>query len=606
MAAILLLGFSSISLGTVRLAAAESASEEITAAAAFIHPGILQNAAGIQTMKDKVASHAEPWYSTYTALQSTVASYGTISAGDYTLTAITHNNSGGWNEMRLAATKVYNLALMYTITGDATYAAGSRTIMMKYASIFTGVGTSGDTGSVYDTNLDVGVVTFKFSAAAELLRYGYSGWSAADTASLIAMFNKNTGGTAISMYQLLSNAAVLATYDMDNITHGHAAILREGSMAYAVFAEDTTLYNLVKSDFKANSTAYYTNQGAESWQKKPDKSQGANGYSLLYNYNATTGQSKESDRDQAHALVNLSAFINVAQIAWNQGDNSLYEFNNRLLLKATNFSAQYNLGYEVDAYVTAYPWNHHSDSGITTYDRGKAAENMYASAYNYNKFSSAAAASEYTYLSKYVNNPVYAADKNGYDVTGYAALISSVANRAADYTSNVTPVNNAINWGTSGLAYLLNGSSNIYGEYASGFVSGSSRDYSKLRLTGTKAIAALPYTSFSNVSKMNMNYSSTGTGTLEIRTASSAGTLKGQPEAYAEGATHGDRGTLLATIPVTNTGSLTTYTTTALSGNILTTSGSAGGTVTGNYMIYVVFKGASSSTSMNLLYLTLQ
>lgn len=159
-------------------------------------------------------------------------------------------------------------------------------------------------------------------------------------------------------------------------------------MAYAVFAEDTTLYNLVKSDFKANSTAYYTNQGAESWQKKPDKSQGANGYSLLYNYNATTGQSKESDRDQAHALVNLSAFINVAQIAWNQGDNSLYEFNNRLLLKATNFSAQYNLGYEVDAYVTAYPWNHHSDSGITTYDRGKAAENMYASAYNYNKFSS--------------------------------------------------------------------------------------------------------------------------------------------------------------------------------------------------------------------------
>ncbi|OMF31268.1 hypothetical protein [Paenibacillus sp. FSL H8-0259] len=39
MAAILLLGFSSISLGTVRLAAAESASEEITAAAAFIIPG---------------------------------------------------------------------------------------------------------------------------------------------------------------------------------------------------------------------------------------------------------------------------------------------------------------------------------------------------------------------------------------------------------------------------------------------------------------------------------------------------------------------------------------------------------------------------------------
>ncbi|ACT00650.1 hypothetical protein [Paenibacillus sp. JDR-2] len=576
------------------------------AATAFAHPGIMQTASGIQTMKSMVASQTEPWYSTYNVLASTVASYGTISASDYTLTAITHNNSGSYNEMRLAASKVYNLALLYTLTGNTTYAEASRTIMLKYASIFTGVGTSGDTGSVYDTNLDVGVVAFKFSAAAELLRYSYSGWSVGDTNSLLAMYGKNTGGTAVSMYQLMSNAAVLATYDMDNITHGHAAILREGSMAYAIFAEDATLYNLVKNDFKANSTAYYTNQGAASWQKKPDKSQGANGYSLLYNYNATTGQSKESDRDQAHALVNLSSFINIAQMAWTQGDNSLYEFNNRLLLKATNFSAQYNLGYNVDAYVTAYPWNHHSDSGITTYDRGKFNDNMYAAAYNYYKFSSSAASGEYAYLSKYANNPVYVTDRNSYDVTGLAALICSVAARAADYTSNVTPVNNALNWLTSGVATMLNGTSNIYGEYATGFVSGSSRDYSKLSLTGSNAIAALPYTSFTNVTKININYSSTDTGTLEIRTASSTGTLKGQPEDYSTGASNGDRGTLLAAIPVSNTGSLTTYTTTALSNNIYTTAGATGGSVTGNYMIYVVFKGANASTSMNLLYLKLQ
>ncbi|MFD2328039.1 hypothetical protein ACFSR7_02185 [Cohnella sp. GCM10020058] len=577
----------------------------ITAAVtAFSHPGVLQTASGIQTMKSMVASQTEPWYSTYSTLVSTVASYGTITAADYTLASITRSNSGSYNEMRLAATKAYNLALLYTISGNSAYAAGSRTIMMKYASIFNGVGTSGDTASVYDTNLDVGVVALKFSAAAELLRYSYGGWSVADTNALIAMYGKNAGGTAISMYQLLSNDPVLSTYDMDNITHGHAAILREGSMAYAIFAEDTTLYNLVRNDFKANSTAYYTNQGGESWQKKPDKSQGANGYSLLYNYNATTGQSKESDRDQAHALVNLSSFISIAQMAWMQGDSSLYEFNGRLLLKATDFSARYNLGYEVASYATAYPWNHHSDSGITTYDRGKVTENSYSAAYSYYKFSSSAAASEYAYLSKLVNSPVYATDRNSYDVAGFGALTASAPGRASDYASMVTPANNAVHWKDAGVASMLDGAYPVYGEYATGFVSGSSRDYSNLRLAGTNAIAALPYTSFSGVNKANVRYSSTGTGTLEIRTASRSGTLTGQPEAYGDGASHGDRGTLIASIPIGNTGSLNTYTTTSLAGNILSTAGLTGGSVTGNYMIFVVFKGASANASMNLLYLT--
>ncbi|HWT76586.1 MAG TPA: alginate lyase family protein [Mobilitalea sp.] len=569
----------------------------------FAHPGVLQTASGLKTMKDMVASQTEPWYSTYLQLQSTINSYGTINASDYMLTSITRSNSGSYNEMRLAAAKVYNLGLMYYISGNSTYAAGARTIMMKYASIFTGVGTSGDTSSVYDTNLDVGVVALKFCAAAEILRYSYSGWSISDTNSLIAMFNKCTGGTAVSMYQLMSNAPVLATYDMDNICHGHAAILRQGSMAYAVFAEDTTLSNLVKNDFKANSTAYYTNQGGYAWQKKPDKSQGANGYSLLYNYNASTGQSKESDRDQAHALVNLAAFTTIAQIAWCQGDNSLYEFNSRLLLKAINFSTQYSLGYDISSYITAYPWDHHSSLGITTYDRGRTVENMYAAAYNYYKFSSGAASGEYTYLSKYVNHPLYAKDKNSYDIVGFGALTFSISNRAADYTNAVTAVNNAPHWLDVGVNNMLDGTYNIFGEYATSFVSGSFRDYSKLRLYGTNAIAAFPYTAIASTGTVNIRYSSTGIGTLEISTVSYNGSLYGQPEDYAAGACNGNRGTLLATIPIANTGSLTSFTTTALSNNILNTSGTAGGTIAGNYMIFVVFKGANSNTSMDLLYI---
>ncbi|MFE6076622.1 alginate lyase family protein [Paenibacillus sp. NPDC057886] len=425
--------------------------------ATFTHPGILQTATDIQNMRSQVAAQSEPWYSTYTYLKDTVTSYGTISANDYTLTNLKRSNSGSYNEMRLAANKVYNLALMYTVTGNNTYAEGARTIMLKYASIFKGVGTNGDSNSVYDTNLDVGVVALKFTAAAELLRYDYAGWSSADTNALIAMFHKNESGTAVSMYQLLANDAVLASYDMDNITHGHAAILRLGSMAYAIFAEDADLLEVVKSDFTANSTAYFTNQNAAAWQKKPDKSLGANGYSLLYNYNSSTGQSKESDRDQQHAMVNLSSFITVAHMAWNQGDNSLYEFNNRTLLKAVDFSARYNLGYDVAAYTSAYPWNHHGNQGITTFDRGRVTESTFSLAYNYYKFSSSAATSEYAYLTEMINHPLYAIDRNSFDVPGFSALTASPAARALDYTSNVAALNHTVHWQYSGVTRMVNG-----------------------------------------------------------------------------------------------------------------------------------------------------
>ncbi|MFE6076621.1 hypothetical protein ACFVQB_19315 [Paenibacillus sp. NPDC057886] len=120
-------------------------------------------------------------------------------------------------------------------------------------------------------------------------------------------------------------------------------------------------------------------------------------------------------------------------------------------------------------------------------------------------------------------------------------------------------------------------------------------------MKGTNAIAGLPFTSLSAVTKANLRYASTGSGTIEIRTASSSGSLFGQPEAYsAGGATNGDRGTLLAKIPVSGTGGLGTFQTTNLSGNILSNTGSTGGSVTGNYMIVVVFKGENANSTLHL------
>ncbi|MGN0243483.1 MAG: hypothetical protein ACI4CT_05420 [Lachnospiraceae bacterium] len=564
---------------------------------AFQHPGILYTEQDMLTMKQMVKDQVEPWYSTYLELQSTVKSYGTIDVSKYDVTSISNETCGGYNQVRLAATKAYDLALMYYLTDDVSYAAKSREIMMKYASIFNGIGVAGDANSVYNTNIDSGVIALKFCSAAEILRHYYSGWRATDSNSLIQMFKRCNNGCAVSIYQLLSNHSALADYDMDNINHGHAAILREGSMAYAVFAEDEWLYNLVKSDYVLDCSADYTGS-----KKKPDKSKGANGYSLKFNYNSTTGQCKESDRDYAHANVNLASFITVAQIAWSQGDNSLYECHNRLLLKAAEFAARYNLGYDEAVYETTFPWDHHSSKGITTYDRGKLIENNFAAVYNYYKFASNANVNDDTYLSKYCNHPYYAWDRYAYDSPGYAALLYSTEERKDDYEKNVQILNNTPTIIKKNLSYRLSSTNPIYGEYATAFIAGASRDYSKLRLKGTNAIAAFPYTMLENITKVNVEYASTNKGTLEIWASNYTGSLYGQPEAYSSGgANNGKRGTKLATISLDNTGSISKFKTTSLVNNIYDTEGKTGGTVTGNYMIYVVYKGADSDASTNLL-----
>ncbi|WP_025684886.1 hypothetical protein [Paenibacillus maysiensis] len=60
------------------------------------------------------------------------------------------------------------------------------------------------------------------------------------------------------------------------------------------------------------------------------------------------------------------------------------------------------------------------------------------------------------------------------------------------------------------------------------------------------------------------------------------------------------RGSLSATIPVENTGSLTTYKLTEKSQNVISSEGLAGGRVNGNYMIYIVFKGSNEASRMGL------
>ena len=407
----------------------------------FQHPGILNSAEELQIMKHYAASEdaCEPWTSAYNMLIGTVETYYDMASSSFInidwlgTTVIVRSNSGGWNDMRVAATKVYNLSVAYYITGNDKYAQTARDVMMHYADQFIGIGSKTDGGGLYDINLPVSVIAVKFCSAAEILEYsGYSGWSDADAEHLRDMFIRNTGeDTVCSMARLLdwTNDAdgLMSQYDMNDLQHGHAAFANAGALAYAVYAENQDLYERTLANLCADAEPAYK-QAQYSWLRKPVQT-GCGG-ALAYNINPVTGQNKEADRDMTHSNVEIAEFVTAALIAEHQNDDDVFEAHNRLLLKGVEYLARYNLGYDTD-YISEYPWNVFCGE-ITTDNRGGCIRKdpMFEAAYNYYRYHSDADESEMQYLTELINNPTLSPERISEDVSGMGTLLYSDPDRA--------------------------------------------------------------------------------------------------------------------------------------------------------------------------------
>ena len=66
----------------------------------------------------------------------------------------------------------------------------------------------------------------------------------------------------------------------------------------------------------------------------------------LEGYVSETGQCQETGRDQGHAQLGLGAMCEICEMAWEQGDDLWGALDNRLM-KGVEYTAKYNLGYDV-------------------------------------------------------------------------------------------------------------------------------------------------------------------------------------------------------------------------------------------------------------------
>lgn len=101
------------------------------------------------------------------------------------------------------------------------------------------------------------------------------------------------------------------------------AIVNRCRMACGIFLKDKELYQ--------SSVDYFLN---------------SNDNGSLPRYVGETGQCQETGRDQGHAQLGLGALCETCEMAWQQGDDLWGALDNRLM-KGIEYTAKYNLGYDV-------------------------------------------------------------------------------------------------------------------------------------------------------------------------------------------------------------------------------------------------------------------
>lgn len=161
----------------------------------------------------------------------------------------------------------------------------------------------------HDARLLIGMSGYHFVIAAELLKHTESQWPKKSQARFQSMLRD-------IWYPVIKDFYPSANGNWD-------ASMLQVMMGMGVFLDDQEMYDRAKNYFLKG------------------KGNGAIGM-----YFSETGQCQETGRDQAHTQMGLAFLANTCETAWIQGDNLYGALDNRLL-KGFEYTAKYNLGFDV-------------------------------------------------------------------------------------------------------------------------------------------------------------------------------------------------------------------------------------------------------------------
>lgn len=312
-------------------------SQSLWAQRHFIHPGLLCGNADIERIKAGLAAGQPDITAGFEPLKNHPESqFNYRMQGP--LVMVGRNPTVGQGKYDSDANAAFQNALMWNITGDIRYARKAIEIVNAWSSTLKSV-----TGR--DAVLMAGLGPFKMVNAAELLRYSGSGWAEADIKQTERHFKE-------VIYPVINEFAPFANGNWDS-----AAM--KTVMAIAIFCNDSKMFE---------SALDYYEQG------------GGDGRLTNYIINEE-GQCQESGRDQGHTQLGIAHLADCCEMAWHQGLD-LYGLANNRLLKGFEYTAKYNLGYDVPFTPTIDGTGKYVHKRISDMGRGKLRA-VYEEIYNH-------------------------------------------------------------------------------------------------------------------------------------------------------------------------------------------------------------------------------
>ena len=282
----------------------------------FVHPGILHSSEALRRIAGLVKNDVNPSMGSFNKLKAEPeASYHYCIQGPFRF--ISRSGEYGYTKSPCEDdfNAAYYNAIMWNITKDRRHADKAMEIIRNYAATLEKI-------FPMDAPLCAGLQGFILVNAAEIMRYTYveehneNGWTYKDTEQTEDMF-RNVFLPILSEF-----------YKTKPYTNGNWGIaVTKAQIGISVFLNDTKLYDDALDFFyhgKDNGT--------------------------LPNYVAETGQIQESGRDQAHCMLGIGCLAEIAEVAWNQGDDLYGALDNRIM-KGCEYLSKSNLGYDVPFHV---------------------------------------------------------------------------------------------------------------------------------------------------------------------------------------------------------------------------------------------------------------
>lgn len=286
---------------TFLAAAVLFASDIVLMASPFVHPGLLQNRADLEFMRQQVLAGKQPWKKAwenllkepYSSLDFKPKPVAHVVRGPYGRPSI------GDRALMKSANAAYSQALQWVVTGNKVHARKAIEILNAWSDTLWNFEDN-------DAKLLAGWTGHAFCNAAEILRYTNAGWKQKDVQQFKRML-------LTVYYPLIKNYFPQANGNWDGA-------MIDTTLCIGVFCNNHDIFDSAVNHFRRGT---------------------GNGGITKYVY--PSGQCEETTRDQNHTQLGLGEFAQACQVAWTQGVNLFGAADNRLAV-GYEYTARYMLG----------------------------------------------------------------------------------------------------------------------------------------------------------------------------------------------------------------------------------------------------------------------